>query len=398
MPGRKTRQGESEKNRIDWRKRYQHLEENIPGMVFSMVYQTNRPCSFRYVSKDALELIGVAPAELLTDAGLFLRLIHPADREHYESKLTHNSVTLSPWREELRLVVNGQVRWYDCMARPESLAEGGVCWHGVLLDITVRKEAEKIHTRTTSLLDGIFNQNPYPIWISDRFGARIRMNKACREVMQVFGGNGAEHYNILLDGRIREQGFLSLVRSVFDEGNTAQFLLACGEKGNGPVFEVTVAPVRDAQEMVTNAIVMYNDITERLRAESDLRLTQFCIDHAGVSIFRIEEPDGRVVCANHHACSSLGYSLEEMTAMTVFDFDPTFTREKWLAHRRNLKERKGGVIETVHRRKDGTEFPVEVAVNFLEFEGRTYSFSFAIDITERKKAEALRQAAAGRTP
>ena len=398
MPGRKTRQGGSEKNRIDWRKRYQHLEDNIPGMVFSMLYQTNHPCSFLYVSSDALELLGVAPAELLADAGLFLRLIHPADREHYERKLTHNSVTLSPWREELRLVVNGQVRWYDCMARPESLAEGGVCWHGVLLDITVRKEAEKTHTRTTSLLDGIFNQNPYPIWISDRFGARIRMNKACRDVMQVFGGNGAEHYNILLDGRIREQGFLSLVRSVFDEGNTAQFLLSCGEKGSGPVFEVTVAPVRDAQEMVTNAIVMYNDITERLRAESDLRLTQFCIDHAGISVFRIEEPDGRVICANHHACSSLGYSLEEMTSMTVFDFDPTFTREKWLAHRRNLKERKGGVIETVHRRKDGTEFPVEVTIDFLEFEGRTYSFSFAIDITERKKAEALRQAAAGRTP
>ncbi|KAB2927049.1 MAG: PAS domain S-box protein, partial [Leptonema illini] len=55
-------------------------------------------------------------------------------------------------------------------------------------------------------------------------------------------------------------------------------------------------------------------------------------------------------------------------------------------------------IETVHRRKDGTEFPVEVTIDFLEFEGRTYSFSFAIDITERKKAEALRQAAAGRTP
>ena len=397
MPERKIHEGGAEKNRIDWRKRYRHLEDNIPGMVFSMVFQSNRPCSFLYVSNDALELIGVSPGDLLADAGLFLRLIHPADREHYERKLTHNSVTLSPWREELRLVVNGQVRWYDCMARPESLAEGGVCWHGVLLDITVRKEAEKSHLRTTSLLDGIFNQNPYPIWISDRFGSLIRMNKACREVMAVVGNGGSGAYNILLDGRIREQGFLSLVRSVFDEGNTAQFLLACGEKGDGPVFEVTVAPVRDDQEMVTNAIVMYNDTTERVRAESDLRLTQFCIDHAGVSIFRIEEPDGRVVCANHHACASLGYSLEEMTSMTVFDFDPTFTREKWLAHRRSLKERKGGVIETIHRRKDGTVFPVEVSINFLEFEGRTYSFSFAIDITERKKAEALQQAAAGRT-
>ena len=40
-------------------------------------------------------------------------------------------------------------------------------------------------------------------------------------------------------------------------------------------------------------------------------------------------------------------------------------------------------------------FPVEVSVTFLEYEGKTYSYSFAIDITERKKAEALLREAAG---
>jgi len=405
MPERKTRPGDAEKSRVDWRKKYQRLEDNIPGLVFSMTYQPGSPCSFLHVSRDALELIGISPEELLADAGLFHRLIHPADRERYERALLHNSISLSPWREEIRLVVNGMVRWYDCMASPESLAEGGICWHGLVFDITARKEAEKNHLRTNSLLDGIFSQNPFPIWISDRFGRLMRMNRACREIIGVVGCGDPAEYNILLDRRIREQGFLSLARSVFDEGNTAQFLLVCGEceerQGRGarrgcPVFEVTVAPVRDEQGMVTNAIVMYNDITERLQAEADLRLTQFCIDHAGISIFRIEEPDGRVAFANEHACRSLGYSREELTSMTVFDFDPTFTVERWREHRRNLKKKKRGLIETVHRRKDGSEFPVEVSISIFEYEGRTYSFSFAIDITGRKQAEALRLSAENR--
>ncbi|MBB5347547.1 PAS domain S-box-containing protein [Desulfoprunum benzoelyticum] len=385
--GKKQRKG---RNAVDWRKKYERLEENIPGMVFSLILYPDHSSNFSYVSKDALELIGLTPEALTDDAGLFLRLIHPADREGYEQSLHHNSVTFSPWRMELRLVINGLVRWYDFMARPEPDWDGAVCWHGLILDITARKEAEKLQVRTTSLLHGIFTQNPYPIWIADRFGSLIQMNSACRETLKRFETGAAGGYNILRDSRIREQGFLSVVRVVFDGGSAVHFLLQDEERvGRGregdpsSVFEVTVAPVKDEQGLVTNVIVMYNDITERLRAEANLRLTQYCIDHAGISIFSIEEPDGRVISANHHACRSLGYSLEELTALTVFDIDPNFTRESWLQHRHRMRASRGGTIETMHRRKDGTTFPVKVLITILEFEGKDYSFSLAVDISDR---------------
>lgn len=407
MPERTGKKRRTKRETVDWQKKYHLLEENIPGMVFSMTLSANGNYSFSYVSKASLELLGIPPENLIADAGLLIRLIHPADRERFERSMIHNSVTFMPWREELRLVINGLVRWYDCMASPEAASDGGVFWHGLLFDITARKEAEKVQVRTGNLLDGIFSQNPYPIWISDRYGSLIRMNRACRVILKRFENGEVGIYNILLDARIREQGFLSLVRSVFDEGNIAQFLLEDEERvetapsavdAQPSVFEVTVAPVKDEQGMVTNAIVMYSDITERLQAESDLRLTQFCIDQAGLSIFRIEEPDGRVVCANQHACTSLGYSMEELCSMKVFDFDPTFTEESWLEHRRTIRTRKGGTFETTHRRKDGTVFPVEVSINFLEYEGKTYSYSFAIDISERKKAEALLRERVGGDP
>lgn len=397
MPERNTKKKQQENEGVDWQKRYRRLEKNIPGMIFSLVLHADGRYSFIYVGNTSLELLGIAPEALIADASLFLRLIHPADKERYHTSVAHHSVTFSPWREDLRLVVNGKVRWYDCMARPEPVADGAVCWHGILFDITARKEVEKSQIGTSNLLEGIFSQNPYPIWISDRYGALVRMNEACRAIFRKFADESRGNYNILLDRHIREQGFLSLVRAVYDEGSTAQFFLEHGDKTrtssspaeNQPsVFEVTVAPVKDEQGMVTNAIVMYNDITERLRAEAGLRLTQFCIDQAALSIFRIEEPDGRVVSANQHACKSLGYTMEELCSMTVFDFDPRFTKESWLEHRRTIRERKGGTIETMHRRKDGTVFPVEVSINILEYEGKTYTYSFAIDITDRKQVDA----------
>ncbi len=389
---------------VDWQKRYKRLEEIIPGMVFSLMLHADGRYSFVYVDKASLELLGIAPEALIADVSLFLKLIHPADKERYLNLVAHNSVTLVPWREDLRLVINSEIRWYECMARPEQVVEGGVCWHGILFDITARKEAERHQTRTNSLLEGIFSQNPYPIWISDRYGGLVRMNQVCRTILQKFADEPDGRYNILTDRHIRDQGFLSLVRAVYDEGNMAQFLLEYRERTPPPstladrqfwIFEVTVAPVKDEQGMVTNAIVMYNDITERLQAEAELRLTQFCIDQAGLSIFRIEEPDGQVVSANHCACKSLGYTLEELCSMTVFDFDPTFSKQGWLEHRNALRKENGGTIETMHRRKDGTVFPVEVSVNFLEYEGKTYSYSFALDISERKKSEAALQGKTG---
>jgi PAS domain S-box-containing protein len=105
-----------------------------------------------------------------------------------------------------------------------------------------------------------------------------------------------------------------------------------------------------------------------------------------MSIFRIGS-DAKVLYANEQACRSLGYCREELCAMSVYDFDPCFTPSGWAEHRRKVYAEGSRTIETCHRRKDGTVFPVEVTVNYLEYQGTKFSFSFAKDISERKQAE-----------
>jgi len=77
----------------------------------------------------------------------------------------------------------------------------------------------------------------------------------------------------------------------------------------------------------------------------------------------------------------------------VFDVDPDFPPAAWVAHWQELKERKAFTIETKHRMKSGEIFPVEVTLNYVEYEGAAYNFAFARDISDRKRAEEALQSA-----
>ena len=133
--------------------------------------------------------------------------------------------------------------------------------------------------------------------------------------------------------------------------------------------------------------VFRKNAIEKRAAEEALRLTQFAIGHSSDPAFWTG-PDAHFIYANEAACDALGYSQAELLTMTVHDIDPDFPKEAWADHWAELKKRKSFVLESNHRSKQGKVFPVEVAVNFLEFHGNEYNCAFARDITERRAAEA----------
>lgn len=69
--------------------------------------------------------------------------------------------------------------------------------------------------------------------------------------------------------------------------------------------------------------------------------------------------------------------------MSIFDVNPTKNRENWKAHWA-AKLKNAEPFESLHRRKNGEVFPVDITNNFVEFEGVTYSCSIVRDITSRK--------------
>ncbi|BBO68680.1 hypothetical protein DSCA_26100 [Desulfosarcina alkanivorans] len=141
---------------------------------------------------------------------------------------------------------------------------------------------------------------------------------------------------------------------------------------------------RTGAETVFNG--MWMDVTDRRRLEAALRLTQFSFDKAAIGIFRIGS-NARILNVNEKAARTLGYSMEELTALSVFDIDPQVNRDNWEDVWQTLCKKKADSFDTIHRRKDGLEIPVVISSNLLEYDDRQFSIAFVQDITERKKAE-----------
>ena len=179
------------------------------------------------------------------------------------------------------------------------------------------------------------------------------------DLRDVLDGNTAAEVLDYLGGRHRHA-------AVFDTGGLR--IVVRPAKG-GDRYDVEVENV-DVQQA-------------RLRR---LHLTEATIERVTDMIIWLDR-DGRYVFVNAAACSLLGYTADELSRLRVVDIDPFFDDEIWREHWRDIVERKSFVIETVNTTKDGTDIPIEVTVNYVDFDGEEYNCSIVRDITERKVVE-----------
>jgi PAS domain S-box-containing protein len=128
-------------------------------------------------------------------------------------------------------------------------------------------------------------------------------------------------------------------------------------------------------------------VDETLReSERRLRFTQFVVDRAEDGVLWADESK-RFIYANEAACRSLGYSKEELLTLSIPDIVPHHDPERFQQRLDSIKQGKAATYASMHRRKDGTEFPIEISVTYLEQEGKGYTCGIVRDITERKRIE-----------
>ena len=130
---------------------------------------------------------------------------------------------------------------------------------------------------------------------------------------------------------------------------------------------------------IDRAACVIRDVTNRKQAEHSLELFRTLIDQSNDAVEVVDPHTMQFLDVNDKACKDLGYSREELLGMTVFDIDPGSPS--------SLAEfsAEGSIVkEAIHRRKDGSTFPVEVSIRYVEL-NRSYFVAVARDITDRKK-------------
>jgi len=153
-----------------------------------------------------------------------------------------------------------------------------------------------------------------------------------------------------------------------------------------PLFEFRIDAtddiVRVAAFLTTSLVVAA--LTTRMRA-SEARFRIFS-DHATDAFFLLDESQA-VRDVNRQACESLGYSREEMIGMHPRDFDAGLDEAEIMRIRQRVKSGETVTFETLHRRKDGSVFPVEIRVRQFRQGSHRFRLSVARDITRRRQAE-----------
>jgi PAS domain S-box-containing protein len=147
-------------------------------------------------------------------------------------------------------------------------------------DITEQKRAEDELKSAKAFLDMVMDMSPFAMWISDVEGTVVRVNRSLCETINLPEDGIVGKYNVLEDVNLERQGVMPMVKAVFEKYEPARFSIPWMSADAGNVdfkggrdmhIDVSMFPILNVRGGLTNVVCQWVDVTERKRAEDELR-------------------------------------------------------------------------------------------------------------------------------
>ena len=303
---------------------------------------------------------------------------------------------------EESLTAAGTTRTYLSTKAPYKDAGGKVIGLvGISRDISDRKQAETALRESEAFNRSLMDASPDCIKVLDLDGRLLHMNGPGLCVMEIddFGPLCGQAWT----GLWPEDAAPEIERAITAANTGAAYIFQSfcpTAKGRPRWWEVTVSPVRDTPDgQVVRLLVVSRDITERVRAEAELRASEeryrTLLERIPDPLFVFDRETLRYLAVNDAAVTCYGYTRAEFLGMTIKDIRPA---EGVPALLEMLGRSLGGFEDRGrwrHRKKNGTVFDVEITAHDLSLDGKPACIVLARDITDRKRAEdAIRESRA----
>ena len=160
-------------------------------------------------------------------------------------------------------------------------------------------------------------------------------------------------------------------------------------------FDLRVSPLRDQRGRMTGRLMLWHDITESKRVEVALRESEErfrSVAQSANDAIITADSNGNIVSWNRGARTIFGYREEEVLGQPLSLLMPDRYKQ---AHQQGMERLRstgehrviGTTVELEGRRKEGGEFPLELALSSWRMGGETFYSAIIRDITERKRAE-----------
>ena len=150
--------------------RYRALVEQIPAITYTEIEDESSPIGYRdvYISPQAESILGYTPFEWQADPELWIRAMHPDDRDRVVQD-DRASLETGTFTSEYRMIArDGRVVWFQDEATVvEDPVSGVRFWHGVMLDVTEQKLAEASHRELTAKYRTLVEQIPAVVYLAE---------------------------------------------------------------------------------------------------------------------------------------------------------------------------------------------------------------------------------------
>lgn len=373
---------------------YRELAEQVPAVLY--VDESDESSSAVYMSPRGEALLGYSREEWLEDPELWVRILHPGDRERVLAAHRHARLTDGPFESEYRLVAkDGSVVWVRDEAAPVGDSPGKRA--GVLLDITERKRYEEGLRRSEERFRLVARATDEAVWDND-LTTGIQEWDGATEAL--FGypphSDGTGKW---WEERIHPEDrgkVLSGLESVLEGAGELWEDEYRFRRADGSYAHVVDRGfvVREPSGRPTRMVGAMADVSERRRREQELRESEErfrrTFEAAAVGMAHLS-PDGRWLRINDALCEISGYPRDELLKMSYTDLSlPEDLEPGEERVRRLLDDRTGSyTVERRFVRRNGSRVWVKLSVSLaLKTSGDPdFLICLAEDITARKLEE-----------
>ena len=256
----------------------------------------------------------------------------------------------------------------------------------LVIDISKRQEIEENQKIRTAALEAAFNgilitdaqQKDNPVIYCNPMFEKIT-GYSCAEVL---GKNPRFLHN---QGEDQEE--VSKMTRAIRSGKECRVQVRNYRK-DGTLFwnEVSITPIKNAEGEITHWVGIQNDITQRKKTEEEIAHLAKIFDESLNEIYVFDAETLRFINVNPGATEKTGYTAEELKQLTPVDLKPEFTEasfRKLIAPLIRDKHKKIQ-FETIHQRKDGSTYPVDVHVQASTIDNRDICAAIILDISDKK--------------
>ena len=358
-------------------------------------------------SFDSIQIVDIETGKIIDCNDITLQMYGYCKDEILSGKIADLSANIPPYDNDnvklyLKKTIEGEPQDFEWLARRKN---GETFWVNVrfklveigekkrvmaiVRDISVKKKSEQnlieseqrflkvMHFSKDAI--GILDDNHQFVECNDsaaRLHGFVSRNELLRSNTHPFDLSPINQPN----GELSIELVKKMINKALEEGSNKFEWLHNRKYGENFWAEVSLTPIIFNGKRMVYAV--WRDISEQKIKQERIEKLSKILDESINEIYVFRCDTLKFIEFNKTAIANIGYSAEELQGLTPLDLKPDLTIEKLNELLSPLKSSTSKVyFESIHRRKDGSEYPVEVYIQKMK---ETY-LEVIIDISQRKK-------------